>query len=147
MFITYVRSPALGCSTFSVSATDIEVTVQRLKCSRPSFNHPGKVPDHTRARPGRFPASRSRFPGLHRFLDTSVSSILLPHPPTQMGVSRPHRCPRRSLPAVKPFCVLLTPGFLMPPLPRQHSRRHTRDRYLRRIRIIDVSIFALLLIF
>jgi len=71
----------------------MEKPVQRLKCSRPSFNHPGKVPANTRARLWRFPASRSRLPGLHRFLDTSFFPILLPHPPTQMGVSRPHRCP------------------------------------------------------
>src|SRR6267142_1676732 len=28
-------------------------------------------------------------------------------------------------PAVKPFCGLLAPGFLTPPLPRHHSRRHS----------------------
>ena len=53
------------------------------------------------------------------------------------SVFPPHRCPLcRSLPAVTPYCALLAPGVLLPPLPRQHSRRLTRDHYLCRIRLL-----------
>lgn len=82
----------------------MEKPVQRLKCFRPSFNHPGKVPVNTRARLWRFPASRSRLPGLDRFLDTSAFSILLPHPPTHTGVSHPHRRPIAGLSRLSPSC-------------------------------------------
>lgn len=43
---------------------------------------------------------------------------------------------RRSLPAVTPNSALLAPGVLVPQLPRQHSRRRTRDHYLSRIRLL-----------
>ena len=99
----------------------------------------GKLP-HRRCYPGvhliaptRFPMSRDR--DLNPDYDsstcrscrwmTSADTIIRPgiH-----STSCPYcRSICRTLSTVKPFYALLAPGFLVPPLPRQHSRRHTPD--------------------